>query len=58
MNLYKVELYNYEYYFSIFITITACGPRGAKENAEHLVEQMFKDPEQWMVNSVTEEKNF
>jgi hypothetical protein len=57
MNFYKIELYNYEHYFSIFITITAYGPQGAKENAEYLLEQMFKDPDQWMINSVMEEKN-
>ena len=58
MNIYKVELYNYEYYFSIFITVTAYGPRGAKENAQHLVEHMFKDPDQWTVENIIEEKNF
>lgn len=58
MNLYKIELYNYEHYFSIFITINAYGPRSAKENAECLLEQMFKDPDQWTVDSVIEEKNF
>lgn len=58
MNFYKVELYNCEYYFSIFITTTAYGQRGAKENAQYLIEQMFKDPDQWTVENIIEEKNF
>ena len=58
MSFYKVELYNYEKYFSVFITITAYGPNSAKENAEYLIEQMFRDPDDWTINSVIEEKNF
>jgi len=58
MNYYKVEMYNYEKSFSIFITITAYGLRSAKENAEYLIEQMCKDPDDWIVYDVTEENNF
>ncbi len=58
MNFYKVELYNCEYHFYFFITITAYGPRNAKENAEYFLEQMCKDPDDWMVNSVIEVKDF
>ena len=58
MGYYKVEMYNHEKHFSIFITITACGPNNAKRIAEYLLKQMWKDPDDWMVNSIIEEKNF
>ena len=58
MNDYKVEMYNYERGFSIFITIKAIGPITARESAEYLLEQMWKDPEDWMINSIREEENF
>ena len=58
MSYYKVEMYNHEKYFSVFIIITAYGPHSAKENAEYLLEQMWKDPDDWIINSVIEEKNF
>ena len=58
MGYYKVEMYNHEKHFSIFITITACGPNDAKRIAEYLLEQMWKDPDDWMVNYIIEEKNF
>lgn len=58
MTCYKVEMYNYECGFSVFIIITAYGPNSAKENAEYLLEQMWKDPDDWTINSIAEEKNF
>ena len=58
MGYYKVEMYNHEKYFSVFITITACGPNDAKRIAEYLLEQMWKDPDDWMVNYIIEVKDF
>lgn len=58
MTYYKIEMYNYEKGFSVFITITAYGPNTVRENAEYLLEQMWKDPDNWTINSITEEKNF
>lgn len=58
MNCYKVEMFNYEKYFSVFITITAHGPVTAREYAEYLLEQMWREPDDWTINSITEEKNF
>lgn len=58
MNYYKIEMYNYEKYFSVFITITAHGPNTAREYAEYLLEQMWKDPDDWTINSVIEVKDF
>ena len=58
MSFYEVELYNHEHHFSIFITITAYGTRSAKENAEYFLEQMCKNPSQWVVNNIIEEQNF
>ena len=58
MTYYKIEMYNYEHSFSVFITITAFSPQDAKEKAEYLLEQMWRDPEDWMVDYIIEEKNF
>ena len=58
MTYYRVEMYNYKHGFSVFITITAYGLNDAKEKAEYLLEQMWKDPDEWMVDYVIEEKNF
>lgn len=58
MTYYKVEMYNYEKCFSVFITVTAYGRNHAQENAEYLLEQMWRDPDDWMIDSITEEKNF
>lgn len=58
MNYYKVEMYNYEKCFSVFITITACGPNDAKQIAKYLLEQMWREPDDWTIDSIREEKNF
>lgn len=58
MNYYKVEMYNHEKHFSIFITITAYGPNDAKQIAEYLLEQMWRDPDDWMVDYIIEVKDF
>ena len=58
MTYYKIEMYNHEKGFYVFITITARGLHDAKENAEYLLEQMWKDPDEWMIDYIIEEKNF
>ena len=58
MGYYRVEMYNYEKCFSVFITITAHGPNTAREYAEYLLEQMWKDPDGWTINYVIEVKDF
>lgn len=58
MDYYKIEMYNDELYFSIFITIQAYGYQDAKDKAEYLLTQMWKNPDVWMIGFVIEEKNF
>lgn len=58
MGYYRIEMYNHEKCFSVYITITAHGPNTAKEYAEYLLEQMWRDPDDWMINYVIEVKDF